>query len=197
MSEYTTKYSPMHIDCTIGQPYGNIDSSYSCGFHTGVDFPQSGVAEQNPDLYSITDDGEVVYVYKESTGTTPSLGNQVQILDNRTGLYYRYCHMLYGSIILNVGDKVNLNTKIGKMGNTGNSTGTHLHLEASTSQAWQCSNFVNPCEPLGFPNERGTIVIWDNTTPTPPEPPIILTRIRKKFPWVLYSRKFRNRRSNL
>lgn len=41
MAEYTTKYSPMHIDCTVGQPYGNIDSSYSCGFHTGVDFPQS------------------------------------------------------------------------------------------------------------------------------------------------------------
>lgn len=73
MAEYTTRYSPMHIDCTIGQPYGNPSSSYSCGFHTGVDFPQSGVAVQNPDLYSITDDGEVVYVYNQSTGTTPSL----------------------------------------------------------------------------------------------------------------------------
>lgn len=158
MAEYTTRYSPMHIDCTIGQPYGNISSGYSCGFHTGVDFPQSGVGVQNPDLYSITDDGVVVYVYKNSTGTTPSLGNQVQILDNRTGLYYRYCHMLYGSVTLNVGDRVNLNTRVGKMGNTGNSTGTHLHLEASTTQSWQCSSFVNPCEPLGFPNTRGTIV---------------------------------------
>ena len=165
MAEYTTKYSPMHIDCTVGQPYGNVDPSYSCGFHTGVDFPQSGVAVQNPDLYSITDDGEVVYVYKESQGTTPSLGNQVQIYDRRTGLYYRYCHMLYGSVNLNVGDRVNLNTIIGKMGNTGNSTGTHLHLEASTTQAWVCSNFVDPCQPLGFANERGTIVKWDSTPP--------------------------------
>lgn len=41
MAEYTTRYSPMHIDCTIGQPYGNVDTDYSCGFHTGVDFPQS------------------------------------------------------------------------------------------------------------------------------------------------------------
>ena len=95
MAEYTTKYSPMHIQCIIGQPYGNVSSSYSCGFHTGVDFPQSGVAAPNPDLYSISEDGVVVYVYKESQGTTPALGNQVQILDNRTGLYYRYCHMLY------------------------------------------------------------------------------------------------------
>lgn len=37
MAEYTTKYSPMHIVCTVG----NVDSDYSCGFHTGVDFPQS------------------------------------------------------------------------------------------------------------------------------------------------------------
>lgn len=72
--------------------------------------------------------------------------------------------MLYGSITVNVGDRVTTATKIGKMGNTGNSTGTHLHLEASTSQAWICENFRNPCEPLGFPNERGTIVKWSNTT---------------------------------
>ena len=168
MAEYRTPYSPMRINCTIGQPYGNIDSSYTCGFHSGVDFPESGTGETNPDLYSITDDGVVVYVYKESQGTTPSLGNQVQILDNRTGLYYRYCHMVYGSIDLNVGDRVNLNTKIGKMGNTGNSTGTHLHLEASTTQTWQCESFVNPCTPLGFPNERGTIVIFDGTIPPTP-----------------------------
>ena len=190
MAEYTTKYSPMHIDCTIGQPYGNPSSSYTCGFHSGVDFPQSGVAVQNPDLYSISEDGVVTYVYNQSTGTTPSLGNQVQIYDNRTGLYYRYCHMLYGSVTLNVGDRVNLNTIVGKMGNTGNSTGTHLHLEASTSQAWSCSNFVDPCTPLGFPNTRGTIVKWDSTPPTPPTQ---LTK--KKFPWVIYFRKLRNKRN--
>lgn len=170
MAEYTTKYSPMHIECTIGQPYGNPSTGYTCGFHSGVDFPQSGVSEQNPDLYSITDDGEVVYVYKDSTGTSPALGNQVQIKDNRTGLYYRYCHMLYGSISVNVGDKVTTATKIGKMGNTGNSTGTHLHLEASTTQTWECSSFVDPCEPLGFPNTRGTIIHYNGETP--PDPPI-------------------------
>lgn len=193
MAEYTTRYSPMHIDCTVGQPYGNIDPNYSCGFHTGVDFPQSGVAVQNPDLYSITDNGVVTYVYNQSTGNTPSLGNQVQIYDNRTGLYYRYCHMLYGSITLNVGDTVNLNTIIGKMGNTGNSTGTHLHLEASTTQNWQCSSFVDPCQPLGFPNERGTIVHWDGTTP--PIPPIPSILKKKKFPWAVFTNIIRKRRT--
>ncbi len=112
MAEYTTPYSPMHIDCTVGQPYGNVSSSYSCGFHTGVDFPETGTGETNPTLYSCSDSGTVVYVYKNSTGTTPALGNQVQIYDRRTGLYFRYCHMLYGSVTLNVGDTVNTNTVI-------------------------------------------------------------------------------------
>ena len=169
MAEYTTPYSPMRIDCTIGQPYGNPSGGYTCGFHTGTDFPASGTSESNPDLYSITNDGEVVYVYKTCQGTSPSLGNQVQIKDNRTGLFYRYCHMLYGSIDLNVGDHVNLNTKIGTMGNTGNSTGTHLHLEATYTEAWNCNNFTDPCDPLGFPNVRGTIVHYDGSVP--PEPP--------------------------
>ena len=106
-------------------------------------FQQHGTSENNPDLYSCCT-GTVVYVYTQSQGTTPSLGNQVQIRDDRTGYYFRYCHMLYGSITVQVGDRVTTATKIGKMGNTGNSTGTHLHLECSTGQAWQCGTFLSP-----------------------------------------------------
>lgn len=118
MAIVRTRYSPLHISSTIGQPYGNVSSSYTCGFHTGVDFPEGGTTQVNPDLYSVSDNGTVVYVYTQSIGTTPSLGNQVQIYDPRTSLYYRYCHLLYGSITVNVGDIVTVNTKIGKMGNT-------------------------------------------------------------------------------
>ena len=144
MATVQTSKSPLHINCTVGQPYGNPSSGYSCGFHTGIDFPASGTSESNPDLYSCVSNGTVVYVYTASQGSSPSLGNQVQIRDNDTGLYYRYCHMLYGSIVVNVGDNVTTATRVGKMGNTGNSTGTHLHLECSTTQRWQCSTFLNP-----------------------------------------------------
>lgn len=87
---------------------------YSCGYHTGCDFPGSGTGVSNPDLYSVVEDGVVVYTYTQSTGRSPALGNQVQIKDNKTGNYYRYCHLLYGSISVNVGDKVNLSTKLRK-----------------------------------------------------------------------------------
>lgn len=95
MAEVTINCSPIHEKCIVGQPYGN-PGDYQCRFHTGIDFPQSGVSTQNPDLFSCVEDGEVVYVYKNATGNggSPSLGNQVQIKDNKTGLFYRYCHML-------------------------------------------------------------------------------------------------------
>lgn len=118
MAEVTTNKSPLHITSTVGYPFGVSDSGYSCGYHTGCDFPASGTAESNPDLYSVVENGTVVYIYDQSTGTTPALGNQVQIKDNITGNFYRYCHLLPGSISVNVGDSVNLNTKLRKNAET-------------------------------------------------------------------------------
>lgn len=119
-------------------------------------FLKVGTGVSNPDLYSCVEDGEVVYTYTQSTGHEgESLGNQVQIKDNKTGNFYRYCHMLYGSISVKVGEKVNTSTKLRKNAETQEIlAGTHLHLELSTTQEWQCKNFLNPVEPLGIPNVR-------------------------------------------
>lgn len=160
MSVIRTRFSPIHGKAIVGYPFGIEDDSYSLGYHTGTDFPASGTDFQNPDLYSVVN-GEVVYVFKDSagTGTSPALGNQVMIKDNITGYFYRYCHL--DSVNVSVGDKVTLKTKIGVMGNTGNSSGTHLHLELTPTMEWK--DFMNPVEPLGIPNETGTIVYYDNT----------------------------------
>lgn len=123
-------------------------------------------------------------------GYSQALGNQVQILGDN-GIYYRYCHMKYGTNThLTVGQRVDQSTYIGQMGNTGNSTGTHLHLEASTTQSWNCSTFLVPGDSLLFGNTRGTIVIYGGS----PEPPTPTDIKKSKFPWVLYSRKLRNKR---
>lgn len=41
MATVRTSKSPLHITCEVGQPYGNLNPSYTCGFHSGIDFPQS------------------------------------------------------------------------------------------------------------------------------------------------------------
>lgn len=140
MATVYSSVTPIHGTATIGQPYGNASSSYSCGFHTGVDFPATG--SDSYDLYSCCE-GEVVYTYTSATGSSPALGNQVQIKRD-DGIYFRYCHLQYGSIQVSVGQRVNTGTFLGIMGSTGNVTGRHLHLEASTTQAWNCSTFLVP-----------------------------------------------------
>lgn len=187
MSEVTIGNSPVHSSIIITYPYGIIDSTYQCGFHTGVDFAPYGETENNPLLYPVFE-GRVVYINND---ISEKLGVQAQILDNQ-GYYWRYCHMVEGSLQVNVGDIVNLNTVIGRMGATGNVTGRHLHLECSNTQTWQCSTFVNPCNIIGIPNEDNLIVHYNGEIPPEPEPPIPTTVKKSKFKWVLYARKLRN-----
>lgn len=165
MSTITSSVSPLHGTCTIGQPYGNPSTSYTCGFHTGIDFPGSGVTG-SLDLYSCCT-GTVI-----STPSTGALGYQALIQEDGTGLYYRYCHMVAGSVVVSAGQRVDTSTKIGVMGSTGNSTGVHLHLECSTTSSWNCNTFLNPGTQLGFGNTRGTVIVYDGDTPgpTPPGP---------------------------
>ena len=137
MATITSSCSPLHGTCTIGQPYGNASSGYTCGFHTGIDFPASGVSGSY-DIYSVCS-GTVVY-----TGYSSSLGYQVQVQESGSGVYYRFCHLETNSIVVSTGQSVNTGTKLAVMGNTGNSTGRHLHLECSTTQSWNCNTFLNP-----------------------------------------------------
>lgn len=177
--------SPVHSQSMISYPYGEIDSGYSCGFHTGLDIVPYGETPANPDIYSISN-GIVVSV---SNNPNQALGCNVVILDYATNNYFRYCHLVLNSISVTAGTMVNTYTKLGKMGDTGNTTGIHLHLEYSTSEEWNCANFLNPCNFLGIPNQDNLIINFSGS----PVPPAYL---RKKFPWVLYANKIRKRLDN-
>lgn len=188
MAEITISNSPIHSDSIITACFGETGTHWS-QMHTGSDFAPYGTTPQHPDLFSVcsgTVSSKVTY-----TGSQ-LLGNQIVIQDTNTGLYWRYCHMQYPTD-LNVGDTVTTATKVGKMGNTGNATGIHLHLELSDVPYWDTTrtHFQNPLIALGIPDARGTIVHYNGGTP--PVPPTPTGRKRKKFPWVLYARQLRNR----
>jgi hypothetical protein len=85
--------------------------------HTGIDF----VGPRNTETYS-TAKGNVTLVKHSRRG----YGNEV-VIDHGFGYSTRYAHL--NKILVEEGQKVERGELIGLMGNTGRSTGTHLHYE--------------------------------------------------------------------
>jgi murein DD-endopeptidase MepM/ murein hydrolase activator NlpD len=85
-------------------------------FHEGIDF----VAQQGTAITAAAG-GAVIYA-----AAHPQYGNMVEI-DHGNDLVTRYAHA--SRILVRVGDVVLRGTKIAEVGNTGRSTGSHLHFE--------------------------------------------------------------------
>lgn len=66
-------------------------------------------------------------------------GNHV-IVDIGNGKYAGYAHMLPGSIVVREGDTVQQGQVLGKLGNTGNSDGPHLHFQITDSASFLNTN---------------------------------------------------------
>jgi murein DD-endopeptidase MepM/ murein hydrolase activator NlpD len=98
------------------------------GFHGGSDFtPGLGT-----DIRPIAN-GVVSAVFQ---GNNPGGGGYSVFIDhNIDGQFIQswYGHMLPGSIDVRVGQVVDITTIIGQVGNSGRSTGPHLHLELKNS----------------------------------------------------------------
>jgi len=86
-------------------------------YHKGVDIANSSA----PDILA-ADSGTVV----TSGWSTVGYGNHI-IIDHGNGYRTLYAHMQI--LYVKAGQTVNRGDRIGKMGSTGRSTGTHLHFE--------------------------------------------------------------------
>lgn len=69
--------------------------------------------------------------------------------------------------------------------------GIHLHLECSSTLAWNCNTFFNPSTVLGIPNVRGTIIHFGGTPPPPPPPTPTSSENYKKWGWFMNNKKVR------
>lgn len=70
----------------------------------------------------------------ESAGVQESMGVYVKLTSNVTGhtgnqLIMRYMHMQSNSLCVTSGQSISANTKLGLVGNTGESSGAHLHFD--------------------------------------------------------------------
>ena len=134
----------------------DITQEYRDG-HGGIDLVRDGYRLDNITAHS---DGTVIEVIKNINVNTPNEptnpGNMVRI-DHGNGFQTRYLHLAYGTVNVNVGDKVNKGQILGFMGNTGNSFGAHLHFEVLKD-----GNRINPTPYLDkdFPRSNNVNVYY-------------------------------------
>lgn len=117
--------------------------SWKAGFHTGIDL----VGLSSKDIYSVCDG--VVIMASSSYG---AYGKAIKIKDKNTGNIFLFAHL--SKIYVKRGQQVNRTTKIGVMGNTGNSSGAHLHIEMRTSSDIY-GIVLNIANYMGIPNALG------------------------------------------
>jgi murein DD-endopeptidase MepM/ murein hydrolase activator NlpD len=102
----------------VTTPFG-VPGSWAAGYHTGEDYSTHGVIGVR---VNATRAGVVIgtgNVWGDSYGKT--------VVVESDGIRHGYCHL--SSIKVGGGDRVDIGQKLGESGNTGNSTGPHLHYE--------------------------------------------------------------------
>lgn len=116
---------PFPVGVKITDFYGSrVAPCASCSSdHKGIDFAP---AEGTP-IGAIAA-GKVITAHQTDNG---GLGVYVEVEHFIDGerVVSVYAHLLPGSIPVKVGQQINVGDEVGKVGNTGSSTGAHLHLE--------------------------------------------------------------------
>lgn len=120
--------SPLSVSWRLSSPYGYRPDPFTGvrSFHTGIDM----VAAQGTPIKAAMG-GKVA-----AAGYTQVYGNYV-ILTHTNGYQTLYAHL--HTISVKVGQTVGQGTKVGLLGNTGYSTGAHLHFSV-----YKNGSLVNP-----------------------------------------------------
>lgn len=105
---------------SLGARFGASGGNWSSGQHTGQDFD----GETGDAVRAVTSG---VVIFAESLGRR---GIVVQ-LRHKGGIETWYCHL--SKVDVAVGDTVTTGQRVGRIGTTGNVTGSHLHFELHTS----------------------------------------------------------------
>jgi len=114
----------------VSVPFGKAGPRWSTGAHTGVDF---AVPVGTPVL--AVADGTIV-----NANWGKAYGNQV--IQKVAGGYVIYAHL--NAVRAKPGMVVKKGQIVGESGNSGNSTGPHLHLELRDNIQWSAGKAKDP-----------------------------------------------------
>ncbi|MER6250109.1 M23 family metallopeptidase [Streptomyces sp. NPDC001584] len=94
--------------------------------------------------------GVVVKAGPNGGGDGPAYGNAI-VIKHANATYSQYAHL--SKIQVKIGQKVNASQRIALSGNTGNSSGPHLHFEIRTTP-----NYGSAVNPVAFLRTNGVTV---------------------------------------
>jgi murein DD-endopeptidase MepM/ murein hydrolase activator NlpD len=94
--------------------------------------------------------GTVVKAGGNGAGDGPAYGNAV-VIKHGNGTYSQYAHL--SQVKVNIGQVVKTGQEIARSGNTGNSSGPHLHFEIRTTP-----NYGSAVDPVKFLRAKGVTV---------------------------------------
>jgi murein DD-endopeptidase MepM/ murein hydrolase activator NlpD len=117
-------------DGKITTAYGKKGKMWSKGYHTGVDF----ACKEGTDIIAVAD-GKI-----ENANWGKSYG--VQLVQAVEGGWVIYAHL--SKTLVKAGDKVVKGQHIAESGNTGNSSGPHLHFEMRDNIRWSAGKDIDP-----------------------------------------------------
>ena len=137
---------PVDKQFRVTQPYANQSALYkkSGGMHKGVDF---GCPIGTP--VHATVGGKVIHSGKHVSGQgwgnafgTHVIIDNDRFADGTAGLWMGYMHL--SKVVVKKGAVVKKGDLIGYTGNTGHTTGPHLHVEVQKNAHWNKLGSVDP-----------------------------------------------------
>jgi len=117
-------------DGKITTPYKKLGKMWSKGYHTGVDF----AVKSGTEVLAVAD-GKI-----EGANWGSAYGTQV--VQKVNGGWVIYAHLSKSLVKYGQADKKG--DPIGKSGNTGNSSGPHLHFEMRDNIRWSAGKDIDP-----------------------------------------------------
>jgi murein DD-endopeptidase MepM/ murein hydrolase activator NlpD len=117
-------------DGKITTAYGKKGKMWSKGYHTGVDF----AVPQGTDVVAVADGKIENASWGKAYGTA--------LVQKCEGGWVIYAHL--SKALVKAGDKVTKGQHIGESGNTGNSSGPHLHFEMRDNIRWSAGKDIDP-----------------------------------------------------
>ena len=118
----------------ITTAYGKKGKMWSKGYHTGVDF----AAPVGTNIVAVADGKIENATWGASYGT--------QLVQKVDGGWVIYAHL--SKALVKAGDVVKEGQHIAESGNTGNSSGPHLHFEMRDNIRWSSGKDIDPAKIL-------------------------------------------------